>query len=797
MEPKEKSKREYSAWRSVFASISNIFKSIILILLLSGIGGIVIGSYIMLHVIDAAPNLDVSKIYLLEPVTMYDRHGVLIDERGIETSNWVNFHDISPVMIDAILATEDADFFNHIGVDWRRTLIAQLHNLNTILGDGSGIQGGSTITQQLIKMSHLDDTRAGWEGIERKVQEIYLSFQIEEVLTKEQILTAYLNLAPFGGGIYGVQRAANFYFGVDAADLTLSQAATLAGLVQLPNQWRPDVNPDNAEHRRDLVLTMMVGHGFISQELAHLAMADPITDNLVLLEEELPTRHMYQSYIDSVLDELYTRFGLSSVGGLQIFTNLDRQAQAHLYEIQNTNNHIRWDLTHDLMQSGIAFIETQTGRVRAVGGGHGRNEGERGMNRATGFGTGQNGFQIGSTAKSIFAYGPGIEYLGWGTGSVFVDQAMNWPGTGISINNFHGRFSGPMTIRQALDSSYNTPAAQATIRVLNTIGQEGMLNWLERLGIAPESLPIPGYVTPGTGLGTAYLSPLQMAAAYAAFGNGGIYNEPFFIDRIVMSNGTVLYGEDERTSHRAMSVETAWMNQDMLRSVMTNGTGNSFANAGLWGMNLAGKTGTTNHENRPDLARDSWFVGFSGEFTTAVWVGFDYNFDENENLLHIPTTWNTWETFNQAISGRVFNRVMAYLNPWGTQLSPRPYGVQPFVIDTRAGENGTAYLAASTTPERYRRQEWFRIGTGPTQTSTYQDEEEYEEDYDEYDDYNEEDYYYDSPTEDVPYDSGGNYTDDSNHYDNYDGGNHYHDAPNDYPNDQPYKPEEDDDGHYY
>lgn len=733
-----------NAFGFIGTSLSNIIKSLVLCLLLMGIAGTVVGSYLIIHMIESAPDLDVSRIYGVETTLLFDREGVLIDERGIETRTWVEFHDISPVMIDAILATEDADFFTHLGVDWRRTMYAQLGNLMTITGQGTGIQGGSTITQQLIKLSHFppDDEgnwgRTGWVDIERKIQEIYLAFQIEELLTKEQILTAYLNLAHFGGSIFGIQRAADFYFGVDASDLTLSQASVLAGLVQMPNTWRPDVNPDFAERRRWEVLTMMEHHGFISPEIFQLALADPVTDNLNIQDHELDSRHMYQAFIDAVIMEVEERFGLDLNSGLRIYTNLDRTAQAHLYNVQNTNNHIRWDLTHNLMQSGIAFIETQTGRVRAVGGGHGRADGELGLNRATGHGTGDGGFHIGSTAKSIFAYGPGIEYLGWGTGSVFVDERMNWPGSNQPINNFHGGFSGPMTIRRALDASYNTPAAQAAIRVLNTIGQEGMLGWLSRLGITtPDGVAHASYA-----LGSIHLSPLQMAAAYAAFGNGGIYNEPFFVDRVVLPDGTTVYGESLRESHRAMSATTAWMNQDMLRTVMTQGTGVTFANAGLGGMNLAGKTGTTNHEDFPTLARDSWFVGFSGEFTTAVWVGFDYNFDDNGNLLHIPTTWNTWETFNQALSGRVFNRVMAYLNPWGTQLSPNPGGLQQFTIDTRVGENGSAYLATSSTPERYRRTEWWAIGTGPTEDSDYEDEEEYDED-EYYDDYYYDDYDYD------------------------------------------------------
>lgn len=695
--------------RAVGASFSNLFKSIFLILLLAGIAGLTIGSFVMLSVIAEAPSLDVSRIYATNSTLIFDMEGELIDERGTERREWVDFQDISPTMIDAILSTEDANFFTHNGVDWRRTLIANIQNLGTWFGESYGIQGGSTITQQLIKMSHLTDDRDGWEGIVRKVQEIYLSMQIEQALTKEQILAAYLNFAPFGGSLNGVQRAAEFYFGTDAANLTLSEAAALAGMVQAPNTWRPDHSADNTERRRDIVLELMVRHGYITEEMATLAAADPITDNLVYSELDIDNRNKYQPFVDAVLDEIRDRFGIDAHSGLRVFTTMNRPAQAFLYDLQNTNTFIQWP--SDEFQTAIAFLETQTGIVRAIGRGRDGATGERNRNRAT-----QNPRQPGSTAKSIFAYAPGMEFLGWGTGTSFNDELYGWE-NGQRIRNWNNQYHGRLTIRQALDMSWNVPAAKATMRVMDTIGTDGMTEWLEGLGIGMEGftdgIPNPAAALGGAGHGW---TPLQMAAAYAAFGNGGIYNEPTFIDRIILPDGTVLYSDDHRISQRAMSEETAWMTTETLRSVMTRGTGATHANVGVGHMNLAGKTGTTQldpaayayHNLTPGVSigmNDSWFIGYSGGFTAAVWTGHD---DWRDGYI---------TNAQQGISGRIFNQVMRNLNTENSQL-PRPQAVQQFTIELESGTDGNVLLASTNTPAAYQSPEWFRVGTQPTTAST-------------------------------------------------------------------------------
>ncbi len=370
---------------TLLQSIGTILKGFLLVGLLGGIAAMMIGGFIILKTIETAPKLDISKIYATESSYIYDMNGNVIDELGIQKREWVTYNEISPVMIDAIVSIEDSKFFEHPGVDWQRFLVAALTNLKSKDFD----QGASTLTQQLIKQSHLTSEKK----ISRKIQEIYLSLQIEKVLTKEQIIEAYLNFSPFGGSINGIQKAAEYYFGKDASDLTLSEAATLAGIVQIPNVYRPDEYPDRTEERRNTVLQLMVKHGYITKEMATLASAKPITDMLVYHKSGVDDKTKYQSFIDAVLNEVQDKYGLDPYSGLQIYTTMDPYAQEKVYEIQNDSE--LWPTfpgTDSQLQSGIVFMDTQNGKVRAIGGG--TNEGERTYNLAT-----QLKRQPGSTAK--------------------------------------------------------------------------------------------------------------------------------------------------------------------------------------------------------------------------------------------------------------------------------------------------------------------------------------------------------------------------------------------------------------
>ncbi|MCL1948274.1 MAG: penicillin-binding transpeptidase domain-containing protein, partial [Turicibacter sp.] len=376
------------------------------------------------------------------------------------------------------------------------------------------------------------------------------------------------------------------------------------------------------------------------------------------------------------------------------------------------------------------------------------------------------GRMVGSTAKPLFPYAIGMEELGWGTGTGFYDEAFTWP-TGGTVANWDNRFRGGVTLREAMNMSWNTPAAMGMVQVMNQIGQEGVNEWAQRFGLHVDGTgePIenihPAYALGGNTVGW---SPLQMAAAYAIFGNGGYYHEPFFVDRVVSPEGEVTYGADMRVSQRVMSEETAYMITSTLRSTMTEGTGVNHANQGLWNMNLAGKTGTNGFGGPAEhavvgrsvgahIARDSWFVGFSGQFTTAVWVGYDrMRFGD-----YMEGFWA------QGVSGRVFNQVMRNLNPWGTQLPARPWGIQGRQVEIPydSGDNFLAVAPGDNVSNNYLRWELFNVNhprfsiTSRERDSSRVEEEEYEEyeyDYEYYDDGYDDGY--EGYPADIPHDDG-------------------------------------------
>ncbi len=680
---------------TLLQAIGTILKSFLLVGLLGGIAAMMIGSFIILKTIETAPELDISKIYATESTIIYDKDGNIVDELGIQKREWVSYDEISPVLIDAIVAVEDSKFYEHSGADWQRFVVALFENLKS----GDFDQGASTLTQQLIKQTHLTSEKS----IDRKIKELYLSLQIEKVLTKEQIIEAYLNYSPFGGSVNGIQKAAEYYFGTKANDLTLAQAATLAGLVQAPERYRPDRYADTTEKRRDTVLKLMVKHGYITEDLATLAAAEPITDLLVYTESETTDKTKYQSYIDAVLNEVEEKYGLDPYSGLQIHTNMDPNAQALVYDIQNTKNYVNWSST-DIqtsktdIQSGIVFMDTITGQVRAIGGG----ANETGAARTNNFAT-QLKRQPGSTAKPIFAYGPAIEYLKWGTGTTVDDELYAYQDGNI-VHNYNHKYQGRMTIRHALNQSLNVPAVKA----FNAVGADNVKSFAESLGFDLGSDPL--YEASAIG-GVEYgFSPLLMAAAYATFGNGGIYNEPITINKIVTSDGTVINAEQE--SHRAMSEETAYLMTEMLHTVMTDGTG---TNANVGGMYLSGKTGTTNLSPKDRTAygypsnaiRDSWFVGYSNYYTAAIWTGFDKN---NEGYITQRTQSYPWA---------VFKALMSRLNPSGYVEPTRPSSIQSSSIELESGtEDGEVQSPSQFTPSQYIKNELFIKGYGPSGVST-------------------------------------------------------------------------------
>ena len=553
-------------------------------------------------IISRAPEFDPEKLVTPVPSTIYDMNGNAVAEIGTEKRDLVEFEEIPQLVVDAIIATEDARFFKHHGIDPIRLGGAVLSNLR----EGFGSQGGSTITQQVVKMYFLSPEKT----ITRKVQEAWLALQLERHFSKQEIFELYVNKIGMGGNIYGIKEAANTYFGKKLDELTLPEAAVIAGLPQRPNAYNPFVDPDLADKRKNTVLYLMHQHGYITEEEMKEAQAIHVS-SLIVEQDDSDTNDAYlDSFIDQIIDEVEALGYDPFTEGLEIYTTLDPEAQKTVYRILNTDEYVQFSTEE--MQAGIVLLDTQTGEIRAIGGGR-KQEVRRGLNYAMDIER-----QPGSTIKPVLAYGPAIEYLQWSNYHQISDEPHTYS-DGTKVRNWDHSYRGMQSIRYHLAHSRNIPA----VKTIQEVGLNRAKEFAEKLGLDLSKIT-EAYVLGGFDTG---VSPVEMAGAFSAFGNGGIYNKPHVIRKIVLADG-VTEIDLKPKPEVAMSDYTAFMVTDMLRSVVQYGTGTRGA---VPGVPIAAKTGTTNYlpeeiqkwDVRENDSPDSWYVGYSPLYTTAVWVGHD------------------------------------------------------------------------------------------------------------------------------------------------------------------------------
>ncbi|WP_307290351.1 PBP1A family penicillin-binding protein [Bacillus sp. SORGH_AS_0510] len=567
-------------------------------MLLAGVGA-------FLWIIKDAPKFD--ETLLKDPLSSQiyaSDEKTVIAEVGTEKRDNININQIPDVLKNAVIATEDSNFYQHHGIDVKRTLAAIWTNITT----GSS-QGGSTITQQIVKNSFLTIDKTP----KRKIQEWYLAVQFEKKYSKDQILEMYFNKNLYGSDVYGVAKAAERFFGLgpdQLNQLTLEQAALLAGIPQSPNNYIPTIeeNLERAEKRRNMVLYYMNRHGYISKEKMEQAQSTPIEETLHIQQK---SSNKYQAFVDTVIKEVQAKTNRNIFeDGLKIYTTLDPEIQQITEDVLSTNNYINYP-DNDKLQSAIVILDTQTGAIKAIGGG--RNYQTGGYNYATSIKR-----HPGSTIKPILDYGPAIEKFKWSTGHILKDEQYQYT-NGTPIRNANRSYAGDKTIRDHLAWSRNIPALKA----YQEVGADFATSFANSIGFpitdkqkANESNAI-GAIDAA--------SPLIMAGAYAAFGNGGYYIEPYTVTKIVSSDGT----EENLASGKKKVMEdyTAFLITDMLRTVVDSGTGKM---ANISNLDLAGKTGTTSFDQSaiskyglPENAtRDAWFVGYTPQYTGAVWTGY-------------------------------------------------------------------------------------------------------------------------------------------------------------------------------
>ncbi|MGC4375462.1 penicillin-binding protein 1A [Fictibacillus sp. Mic-4] len=556
---------------------------------------------------------DISKLdyAVAKPLLIYDKNGQLASKM-IGRSEGVTFDNIPKSMIHAIVATEDRDFYKHHGIDYTGIMRAMVRNAMA----GRVVQGGSTITQQLAKNVFLTNDRT----FSRKFKEIFYTKKIERTYSKDKILELYLNSVYFGNGAWGIKSAANTYFGKDVKDLTISESAMLAGLVKAPSYYSPISHYKQAIERRNVVLSLMKEQGYLTQTEYNQAKAEKIA-----LHKKTPGKNVenYPYYVDYVIQEAEKRYGISKEeilsGKYTIYTSLDPKLQKAMENVYENRSMFPGSTSNEMVQSGGVFINPKTGGISALVGGRGTHT-FLGFNRAT-----QLKRQPGSTIKPLSVYTPALED-GYGPYSTLQDKPVDF--NGYKPKNADLSYRGEVTMYQAVAKSLNVPA----VWLLNKIGLDKGYEKVKEFGIPVTekdrnlSLALGGLYE-GT-------SPLKMAQAYSAFANNGKMEEAHAIVAIKDRDGKIIE-KWEKNETKVMKPKTAQLMTYLLQGVIKEGTG---VNANIPGMDIAGKTGSTQVENG-DIrgTKDHWFVGYTPNIVGAFWLGYD-NPDKKQNYLTSSST---------------------------------------------------------------------------------------------------------------------------------------------------------------
>ena len=567
--------------------------------------GLLVGTY--LFAIAKSTNVNDLQNALKTRTLIFDREekeaGALSGQKG----TYVELTDISKDLQNAVVATEDRSFYKNDGINYGRFFLA-------ILTAGrSG--GGSTITQQLAKNAYLSQDQT----VERKAKEFFLALELTKKYSKEQILTMYLNNAYFGNGVWGVEDASKKYFGVSAAELTLDQAATLAGMLKGPELYNPLNSIEDSTNRRDTVLQNMVAAGYINKnqetEAAGVDMASQLQDKY----EGKVSDYRYPSYFDAVVNEAVSKYNLTEEeivnNGYRIYTELDQNYQANMQVIyENTSLFpTAEDGTH--AESGSVALEPRTGGVRGVVGRVAGDDksGFRNFNYAT-----QSKRSPGSTIKPLVVYTPAVE-AGWALNKQLDNHTMQYDS--YQVDNYAGIKTSPeVPMYQALAESLNLPA----VATVNDLGINKAFEAGTRFGLNMEKVDRVLGVALGGGVET---NPLQMAQAYAAFANEGLMPEAHFITRIENASGQVIKSH-KNSQKRVIDKSVADKMTSMMLGTFTNGTGISSSPADYV---MAGKTGTTEAVFNPEYTSDQWVIGYTPDVVISHWLGFPTT-DENHYL---------------------------------------------------------------------------------------------------------------------------------------------------------------------
>lgn len=661
------------------------------------------------YIVATAPEISNERLYKSSASVFLDVNGNEFARRGTENREKVTYDDLPEVLVDAIVSAEDSRFFQHNGIDIARFTKAVIGQL---LGRNDA-GGGSTITMQVSKNAATSNTASGFAGIKRKFQDIYLSvFVFEKNYTKDQIMEFYVNIPYLGSGTYGVQQAAKVYFDKEAKDLTLVEAATIAGLFQSPDAYDPHQHPKAAENRRNTILNLMCRHGYITEEERDNAKAIPMSSTLAKTDS---TFNQYQDFIDTVTKEIEKRTGYSQTKGtgytpvydsMIIHTTLDPEKQDVVNKVMNNESYDPktkegYKFPNDIVQTGISVVNVKDGSISAIGAS--RDTKQLAYNYAT-----MPSRHPGSVAKPVLDYGPAIEYLNWGSGNTVIDDVMGYS-SGGQIKNWDNRHKGIMTAKTALAQSRNIPALYTFQQTSN----EQKLEFANNLGWHPEDKN--GYINESASIGGFEgVSSLQAAAAYATFARGGTYIEPYsYTSFELVETGEVVQVKPKKV--QVMSDATAYIITMILKYAVTSG---NVTAGSVSGTDLCAKTGTSTVDSaarkaagiKASIIGDSWTVAFSPDYAIATWYGYKSQIDTTTDPNHpYYLTGTEGGTARKKITAYLTKRIM----PKNSTFE-RPSSVSQVEI-----ELGTdpIKLASANTPQNLRSMEYFKKGYEPTEVS--------------------------------------------------------------------------------
>lgn len=617
-------------------------------------------------------------------ITGCDRTSIIYDGQsdvvtrlhGVQDRTWVSISELQPSTVYAFISAEDARFFEHEGVDVIRIAGAIVADIKA----GSYVQGASTISQQLIKLSHLTSEKT----ISRKAEEAALAYEMERQYSKEDILEMYLNYVYFGGGYYGIEAAAEGYFGVHASDLTLDQSAMLAGILKSPSGYAPHINYAASINRRNNILRLMRDYGYITDDEKKQASARRPT----ILHDK---REEYSGYYtDAVTKSAAALMGITVDelirGGYNIYSAMDSDIQ-HYCEEMFKNGEL---FPAEDSEAAIVVLEPSTGMVVAMVGGRSYTGGIS-FNRATDIRR-----QPGSVIKPVIAYAPAFEYLNYTAADMILDEETTF--ADYTPSNYGNKYYGWVTVREAVTKSLNVPA----VKTLSEVGVERAKDFAKRCGIEFDDKD--DSLTLALGGFTYGVSPLQIAGAYSCFASGGIYNTPTLIKKITDRNGLTVY-EYRQDSRRVMSEANAYILTSMLKSVVTEGTGHRLNTLDI---PIAGKTGTVGLANGN---RDAWMAGYTPEYTAVVWQGYD-----SDRLGLLPSS-ATGGTYPALMLYELFNHIY----PDGRSGDfEKPESVKQYSIDAKTlKKQHKVVLANAMTPQSSRVTEYFTEETAPEDVSGY------------------------------------------------------------------------------